>query len=1179
MFRLDDDWVFSATDLVTALRCEYQILRRRAEKAKLVPKLEIADDEIQVRAGRLGEDHEANVLHQLIARFGEGAPGGVVSIERPSTSSRASLQAAHRATQDAFRDGAEVVFQAAFFDGRFHGLSDFVVRTPRPDGSISYEPADTKFARHARVEALVQLAAYAFELENMGLPRPDQVHLWLGDGAQTHHRYADLRPILVDRWARMVELLERPPGPPKWDDPSIRQCGRCAYCKAAAEDRRDLLLVAGMRVDHRKRLAAAGITTVEQLAAQDDAPDGIAPRVFDRLHAQARLQVGQDASVDATHPEGVVTAELADPAGIAQVPVPNAGDVFFDFEGDPLHLTEGWTDLGLEYLFGVMTHGPDAKTDYWPLWAHDRRAERLALEEFLDWITRRRLQPGFEGLHIYHYAPYEVTALKRLVQRYGTRADELDALLRDNVFVDLYSVVRQSIRVSQRSYSIKKLEPLYMGDELRESEVTGGAESIVWYAEYQAHRERGEADQAAAKLEALRSYNEYDCLSTLRLRDWLISLPGAARPAVELTVVEPEPAKPNPARDLAEQLRAPLIDLPPTERTPAQQATAMLAAALEYHRREVLPFWWDHFRRLSAPAEDWEHDGEMIVLDPAAITVRSDWHRPGKRFERTSDAVVELPGSFKLLPGERSLFAIHDGPLPSHVTRPEGLERGYASTVTFDALELMGDRYRATFTERLPGKVTELEPEHRAFPAAVSADGGLEGKPMGKAIYALVSEGITADGSLRAQPSFDLLQRLPPRLTGGGPLPVPGPGETIGRSIVDALLRLDRSYLAVQGPPGTGKSTTGAAVIAELIRDYGWKVGVVAQSHRTIESLLDKVVEAGTPTDRVLKKDSGGGTHLGTSVTDAELLACATAPADGVGCLIGGTAWDFVSDKRVPAGSLDLLVIDEAGQFSLADTIAVSRAAPRLLLLGDPQQLPQVSQALHPEPVQRAALGWLADGHDTLPAELGYFLAASYRMRPEVCEVVSHLSYDDRLHSDPCTSERVLAGVEPGVHTVLVDHQGNRAASNEEAARIVELVEDLLGRAWTDPFARRRTVTRPLEAEDLVIVAPFNAQVNRLRERLDAAGHPDVPVGTVDKFQGREAAVAIVSMAASAANSSSRGAGFLLSRHRLNVAISRAQHTAYLVHAPQLTDFVPGSPAGLQRLGAFLGVSQAGRRG
>jgi uncharacterized protein len=1178
MFRLDDDWVFSATDLVTALRCEYQVLRKRAEKAGLVEPLEVADDEIQVRAGRLGDAHEHNVLHQLVERYGEGTPGGVVCIDRPDTRSRSSLQAAHHETLAAFAAGAQVVFQASFFDGAFHGLADFVVRR-ESEGRVSYEPADTKFARHARVEALLQVAAYAHQLEGMGLPQPQQVHLWLGDGVETHHRYGDLRSILLDRRGRMVELLHRLLEPPVWDDPTVRQCGRCAFCKATVEQRRDLLLVAGMRADHRKRLVAAGIATVEDLAAASEAPPDLAPAVFERLHAQARLQSGQDASADLAHPDGVVAAELADPEGIAQLPPPSPGDVFFDFEGDPLFQTEGWTDLGLEYLFGVLTHGHGDRTQYRPIWAHDRRSERLALEEFIDWVTERRRQPGFEGLHVYHYAPYEVTALKRLVQRYGTRADELDALLRDNVFVDLYGTVRRSVRVSQRSYSIKKLEPLYMGDELRESEVTGGAESIVWYAEYQALRDGGDAAGAAVRLEALRSYNEYDCLSTLRLRDWLLALPGAPEPQGVAVVADDEPAKPNPARELAEDLRRPLLDLAPTERTPAQQATAMLAAALEYHRREVLPFWWDHFRRLGGAAEDWEHDGEMVVLDPADIVITADWHRPARAFERTFEVLVELPGSFKLLPGDRRLFAFHDPPLASHVTQPDGMVRGYAGSVTFDAQEPVGDRSRLTFTERLPVRTTELEPAHRALPVAVSADNSLEGRPMGTAIYALVADGIGPDGSLGPRPAFDLLQRLPPRLVGGAGLPRPEGGDGLGPAIVDAVRRLDRSYLAVQGPPGTGKSTTGAAVIAELVRSHGWKVGVVAQSHRTVEGLLDKVVDAGVPADRVLKKDSGGGEHKGTSVTDAELLACATAGADDGGCLIGGTAWDFVSDKRVPAGSLDLLVIDEAGQFSLADTIAVSRAAPRLLLLGDPQQLPQVSQAIHPEPVQRAALDWLADGHETLPAHLGYFLGTTYRMRPEVCAVVSHLSYDDRLTSDRCTAQRVLDGVPPGIVTHLVDHRANRAASNEEADHIVELVGDLLGRTWTDPFDRLGPGSRPLEGTDLVIVAPFNAQVNRLRERLDAAGHPDVPVGTVDKFQGREAAVAIVSMAASVANSSSRGAGFLLSRHRLNVAISRAQHTAYLVHAPQLTDFVPGSPDGLVRLGAFLGVSQSGRRG
>ena len=1178
MFLLDGVWVSSATDLVTALRCEYQFLARRAEKAGLVDPLDVPADELLARAATLGLGHEDAVLRQLIATHGEGAPGGVVSIEQPSTKSWASLTEAHALTLDALRSGAEVVFQAAFFDGRFHGLADFVVRTTGVDGVVRYEPADTKFARHARVEALLQLASYAFQLELMGLPTPLQVHLWLGDGTTSTHRYADLRPILVDRAERMRHLLDLPLAPPLWDDPDLRQCGRCPYCQDAAERRRDVLLVAGMRVDVRKRLLDAGIATIEDLAAASSPPAGVKESVFAKVHAQAVLQARQDASRSDTHPGGEVTAELSDPSGIALVPEPNPGDVFFDFEGDPLYLEDGWTDLGLEYLFGTIVHGPDGPDGtpaYDAIWAHDRREERVALERFIDWLAERRTRPGFEGLHVYHYAPYEVTALKRLVQRYGTRADELDRLLRDGVFVDLYGVVRRSVRVSQRSYSIKKLEPLYMGDELRESEVTGGAESIVWYAEYQTLRDGGDGAGAAARLEELRSYNEYDCLSTLRLRDWLLGLEGGARPS-DVLVAEPEPLpEPSEARRLAEALRALVPDVAPTERTGAQQGTLMLAAALEYHRREVLPVWWDHFRRVGATVEDWEHDGEMVLIDPAQTVIVEDWHRPAKKWTRTFVTTVELPGSFKLTAGDRTQFAIHDAPLPPYVSQPVGTDRGFASTLTLVGVEPVGDCSRVTITESLSQKVTELEATHEALPVALSSDGGLEGKPMAAAILALAKVAVRADGSLIEHPALDLLRRLPPRLHTGS---LPAMGNDVAAAIVAAVRDLDRSYLAVQGPPGTGKSTTGAKVIAELI-EGGWKVGVVAQSHRTVEGLMQKALAAGVDPERLVKKDGGSADQPGTVATDAQLLAAATADRSVGGLLIGGTAWDFVSDKRVPAGSLDLLVVDEAGQFSLADTIAVSRAAPRLLLLGDPQQLPQVSQALHPEPVNEAALTWLADGHDTLPAHLGYFLARTYRLRPELCAVVSHLAYDDRLEPASGTVDRTLDGVAPGLQTVLVEHTGNRAASSEEARRVCELVDDLLGRVWTDPHDRARPGPRPLDQADIIVVAPFNAQVNRIRERLDAAGHPHVAVGTVDKFQGREAAVAIVSMAASSASNSSRGAGFLLSRHRLNVAISRAQHTAYLLHSPQLTDLIPATPAGLHRLGAFLGVSHAGRPG
>jgi len=383
----------------------------------------------------------------------------------------------------------------------------------------------------------------------------------------------------------------------------------------------------------------------------------------------------------------------------------------------------------------------------------------------------------------------------------------------------------------------------------------------------------------------------------------------------------------------------------------------------------------------------------------------------------------------------------------------------------------------------------------------------------------------------------------------------------------------------VQGPPGTGKSYLGAHVIARLVAEHGWKVGVVAQSHAVVENLLDRVVDAGLDAAAVGKVPSGGARSDDTETAEGETAHRFTPlPAnghlefagvnEGRGFVLGGTAWDFAKAARVPRGSLDLLVVDEAGQFSLASTVAVGVAAKNLLLLGDPQQLPQVSQGRHPEPVDGSALGWVSAGHDVLPPELGYFLAETRRMHPDLAASVSRLSYEGKLRAHPCASKRELGGVVPGVHPVPVLHVGNSTASPEEAEAVVEIVRDLLGRSWSDPGAGRDD--DPLGEDDVIVVTPYNAQLAEVRALLDAAGHRGVRVGTVDKFQGQEAAIAIVSLAASSAVDVPRGMSFLLMKNRLNVAISRAKWAAYLVHSPELTEFLPTTPSGVGELSAFI---------
>nr|WP_176234628.1 DEAD/DEAH box helicase [Mycobacterium simiae] len=384
--------------------------------------------------------------------------------------------------------------------------------------------------------------------------------------------------------------------------------------------------------------------------------------------------------------------------------------------------------------------------------------------------------------------------------------------------------------------------------------------------------------------------------------------------------------------------------------------------------------------------------------------------------------------------------------------------------------------------------------------------------------------------------------------------------------ITTAVLDLDSSYLAVHGPPGTGKTYTAAHVIARLVTEHNWRVGVVAQSHATVENLLTAVVDAGLDSDRVAKKKYDQRAARWQQIDSSEYGAFISASP---GCVIGGTAWDFANATRVTPGSLDLLVIDEAGQFCLANTIAVAPAAANLLLLGDPQQLPQVSQGTHPEPVDTSALDWLVDGQRTLPDARGYFLDRSYRMHPAVCAAVSELAYEGRLHShDERTAARRLDGFQPGIRTLSVGHQGNSIESPEEADAIVDQIRRLLGSYWTDEYG-----TRPLSASDVLVLAPYNAQVSLIRRRLTAARLDAVRVGTVDKFQGGQAPVVFISMTASSIEEVPRGIAFLLNRNRLNVAVSRAQYAVIIVRSELLTEYLPTTPDGLLELGAFLALT------
>jgi predicted RecB family nuclease len=1153
MIVSNDDILWSASDLTRAAECEFSLLRQLDVKLGRISAAETAGDPLMDRIAEIGLEHEARELARLsegLAPYDVATGGGVCLIDYPKPYTAAVLAERRDQTLEALEAGADLVCQAAFFDGSFHGFADFLIRD-----DDAYRVCDAKLSRNERPKALLQLAAYADQLAAAGIPLTDDVELLLGNGRHVRFPLSDLAPVFRERRQRLLDLLhghQAAESPAEWGMPGVLARGRCNVCSEEVAAANDLLLVAGMRMTQRRKLIDAGITSVDQLAVATSPVDGMSASTFTTLHAQAALQVAGGTE------DAPVTADVFCPDHLAVLPNPCPGDLFFDFEGDPM-----WNDgnpdwWGLEYLFGVTeVPEPGAESPFTPFWAHDRVQEKQALEDFIEFVrVRREKHPD---LHIYHYAAYEKSALLRLAAKHATCEAAVDELLSAGVLVDLYAVVRGAIRVSAPSYSIKKLEPLYMGDDLREGEVTDAAASIVEYHAYCQARDSGDAEDAAQLLAEIRDYNRYDCESTRRLRDWLLE--RAAEHGVTPRAAEPEVTKPSELEltPLEVQLRE---GLPESGRTPDEQARAMLAAAIGYNRREHKPFWWAHFDRLSSALTDWRDERDVLVVESADVI--EDWAKPTPRSSPHRHVrLVGHWGAGSVVRDGEQVSTVYADPVDGAHDVPANAALGCSRSgvvVVSRGHDLDGRDVLVVDETLTKDCAPYSQLPDAVVPGPPPGTGGID------AAVQELAEAVLARG-LHPQPGLDVLRRTPPRLSRAG---LPRGGDSVD-DIFDAVRAVDRSYVAIQGPPGAGKTHVGSRVVARLVRDHGWKVGVVAQGHSVVEHMLDAIVQAGLPGTVVAKKVGDVGVaRAWTGIKDsgyAKFLEDNTA-----GCVVGGTAWDFVNTKRIDRDSLDLLVIDEAGQFSLAHTLAVSVAAQRLLLLGDPQQLPQVSQGIHPEPVDDSALGWLIGEHATLPEDFGYFLDLTWRMHPDLAEKDSKLSYEGRLRAHPRTAERDLAGVEPGLRVVRLDHQDCSVESMEEADEVVRQVESLVGTPWTAPDLFEGT--RPLIAEDFLVVAPYNAQVHAIRRALDERGLADVLVGTVDKLQGREAAVIIVSMTASSVADVPRGIDFLLDRNRVNVAISRGQWLAVLIRSGRLTQFMPTSATGLLQLGAFVGICE-----
>lgn len=1093
----------SASDLTNHLSCGHLTQLNRAVARGELKKPSWYDPSVEVLIQR-GQQHEAAYVKYLQKQG--------LTVENLKGQSLA-------ATIDAMQRGVDVIVQARLDHRSWLGYADILRKTAGKSkfGNWMYEIEDTKLAHNTRAATILQLCLYSDLLAQAQDAEPEKMYVVKpgADFPKDTYRYSDFRSY-YNVVRKNFETVMSQPDCPTYPDP-VEHCGICRWWQVCDKKRHDddhLSLVAGMRSLHIAELQRQQIQTLEQLALAEkiERPKRGNYDTLLRRQEQAKIQLkGRERN------ELLYALLPVEPGrGFHRLPEPDAGDIYFDIEGDPFY-----EDGGIEYLLGfVYREAVDQDPVYEKHWATDRTQEKKAFAAFMTFVTERWKR--YPNLHLYHFTPYEPAALKRLARVHALYEKEIDDLLRAERFVDLHAVFKEALLASVETYSLKELERFTR--YLRETSLhdASSARKSVEIA-----LELKDVNSLSKDiLRVVESYNEDDCRATEALHQWLENLRNKLADEGH-TFQRPAPEPQEVSERLAQQeIRSQALFKALTENLPENReawseedkAKWLLAHQMDYFRREDKSAWWEYFRVHEMEQED-------LLDERKAIT--------GLRF------VEALP----LKPREKIPVHRYTFP-PQEVTLSEG----------DDLIEVKGEKIGTVQSVSLENNTIDIKKTSKTIdvhPVAVHVyervDPGTLWTSIMNLAAAICEDGLNPTISYHA--AKDMLMKRKPRLINGEEGAYLLPGENTLEGAIRIALQLNRSILPIQGPPGTGKTYTGARMIVALVK-AGKKVGITAISHRVIATLLEKVKELGDAENvsinffhKVTEKPDYIPEWV-TQVKDTKKAIAMIAP----GNIVGGTAWLWADDQAREA--LDYLFIDEAGQMSLSQALAAAGAAMNLVLLGDPQQLEQPQKGAHPEGSDVAALTYLLEGKPTMTEGKGLFLEVTRRIHPEIARFTSEIFYEGKLHALPELKNQAISGGTPfdgaGLFYVPTVHTGNQNQSLQEVEIIAGIVDVLLktGR-WTDAANK----TYPLSTHDILIVAPYNAQVSALSERL-----PGMRIGTVDKFQGQEAPVVIYSMTSSSHEDAPRGMSFLYSPNRLNVATSRAKCICILVASPALLE-------------------------
>jgi predicted RecB family nuclease len=1098
----DNSFQLAATDLSNHLGCAHLTELNRKVAIGEIKKATYYDPALDVLIKR-GRDHEAAYVAHLVAR-------GLHVVDLTGKSTEYVL--------DAMARGVDVLVQVKLQEGQWLGYADILIRMPGKSkfGDWHYEVQDTKLSQNTRAGVILQLCLYTDLLAKVQQAEPERMYVVKpgADFPTDEYRFSDFRSYYELVKEKFEAIMSGPPQADTYPDP-VEQCSICNWWQVCDRKRHEddhLSLVAGMRSMHIVELERQKINTLESFATVEslDKPERGNLESLERKQAQARIQLDGRLANTMVHK---LLLPIDAGRGFNRLPEPNPGDVYFDIEGDAF-----FPDGGLEYVFGYAFR-EKGELVYERSWAINRLEEKHAFEKFMAFIIARWRR--YSAMYIYHFAPYEPSALKRLARVHAAYEKEVDDLLRAERFIDLHAVFKEALLASVETYSLKALEKFTRYTRKVDLRDASSARKSVEIA-----LELGEFHSLSpATVMAVEEYNQDDCLATEALHVWLEDLRNSAsqthpiaRPELK-TGAESENVQSFNTR--AQALFKSLTEKLPEDRTTwrdEHKAMWLLAHQIEYFRREDKSAWWEFYRVH-------ELDHEELLDERKAIT--------GLTF------VGELPKIGR----ERNITHRYIFPA-QEVSIDEG----------DSIIEVKGDTIGTVRAISIEGLTIDIKKSAKAVqvhPTAVHVSERIDPGALATSLLSF-AESVDEDGLIQNWPypaAKDLLMKRAPRLIGGSRGAYVEAGEDMVTAAIRIATNLDKSVFAIQGPPGTGKTYTGANMIVALAK-AGKKIGITAVSHKVIRNLSEACIpianQLGVKASFVHKITEPSET-LPPQITEVDKSDQARA-ALANGSIVCGTAWLWAEDGSREV--LDYLFVDEAGQMSLSQVLAASRAAKNLILLGDPQQLEQPQRGAHPEGSDVAALTYLLNGHPTMPEGNGLFLGVTRRLHPAITSFTSELYYEGRLTSLPGLENQVVSGGTPfdgaGLLYVPVVHRGNQNKSPEEVQTIELLIRKILPTGiWTSAEGETRLLTK----DDILIVAPYNAQVATLLEQL-----PGFRIGTVDKFQGQEAPIVIYSMTSSSIEDAPKGMSFLFNPNRLNVATSRAKSVCILVASPKLLE-------------------------